>query len=547
MRGVRRIALGAGGRKWQSPGPAFRLPPPWVALRFYHYVMAKGKYQKPASGAVLNLKPCLDRRRYIRRYILSFIVQHLRRGGLICATLWFAGGRLEAGGEPVCRVKIQVDTQTVVSRIAPDFMGLGYETSAVAQSNYFSAKNTTLVHLYQNLSPNGLIRIGGNISDHTQYIPDGVAKVQTEEGVTVINQASLVELGKFVRATGWKVMWGLNLRSSSPAAAAREARAVNAALGSALHSFEIGNEVDFQSQFANSYEAYHTAYLAYKLAIRSALPQAPFSGPDVGGSLDWLTAFAATEAKDVKLLTHHYYRSGADNPKATIETLLKHDDQWDVRLDKLQAISRNEGVSYRINEVNSFSGGGKTGVSDTFAAALWCLDYMFELASHGGAGINVETDINQHAWISHYSPIVHDATGHCHAQPEYYGMLAFALAGKGDLLKLTLDKGEINLSAHATKDKRGRLWLTVVNRDLMRDAEVEAVLPAGFATAAAFRLKAPAVNSLDQVTFAGAEVSTNGRWTAGMPERLAVSQGAVHLQVPHASAVLVRVQAGRDF
>jgi hypothetical protein len=496
--------------------------------------MAKGNHQKPDGGAALNLKPSLAG----RCPLLSFIVQHLRCGGLICVALWCAGGRLEAADEPV---KIQVDAQTVVSRIAPDFIGLGYETSAVAQSNYFSAKNTALVHLYHNLSPHGLIRIGGNISDHTQYIPDGVPAVQTEEGVTIINQASLVKLGKFARATGWKVMWGLNLRSGSPAAAAQEALAVNAALGSALHSFEIGNEVDFQSQFANHYDAYHTAYLAYKPAIRSALPQAPFSGPDVGGNLDWLTAFAATEAKDVKLLTHHYYRSGADNPKATIETLLKHDDKWDVRLDKLQAISRNEGVGYRINEVNSFSGGGKTGVSDTFASALWCLDYMFGLAAHGCAGINVETDINQHAWLSHYSPIVHDAAGHCRAQPEYYGMLAFALAGNGDLLKLALGKGDINLSAYATQDKRGRLWLTVVNKDLTQDAEVEAVLPAGYANAAAFRLKAPSVNSKDQVTFGGAEVSADGQWTAGLPEQVAVSQGAVHLQAPHASAVVVRV------
>jgi len=31
-------------------------------------------------------------------------------------------------------------------------------------------------------------------------------------------------------------------------------------------------------------------------------------------------------------------------------------------------------LEYRINEVNSFSGGGKEGISDTFGSALWCLD-----------------------------------------------------------------------------------------------------------------------------------------------------------------------------
>lgn len=468
----------------------------------------------------------------------------LHRAFLICLAAWLAGTTLLAGDAAMTPVKIVVDTQTVVSRMAPDFIGLGYETSAVAQSNYFSVRNASLIHLYRNLTPHGLIRIGGNISDHTRYVPDAAPEVHPEEGVTILNHTSLIELGEFARATGWKVMWGLNLRSGSHADATREALAVSAALGGTLHSFEIGNEVDFQPQFAKNYAAYHAAYLDYKSAIRSALPQAPFSGPDVAVNLDWLAAFAPVEARDIKLLTAHYYRSGAGNPNATMATLLQHDDNWDAKLDKFEGISRNQGVGYRINEVNSFSGGGKTDVSDTFAAALWSLDYMFVLASHGCAGINLETDINQHAWISHYSPIVHDATGHCRARAEYYGMLAFALAGNGDVVKLTLAKTNINLSAYATKDRESHLWLTVVNMDLSRNADAEAVLPQGYGPAVAYWLKAPSVQSKDGITFAGAEVSTDGTWKAGTAEAVTVNQGAAHLQIPFASAIVVEFGTG---
>jgi len=35
-------------------------------------------------------------------------------------------------------------------------------------------------------------------------------------------------------------------------------------------------------------------------------------------------------------------------------------------------------------------GGGKPGVSDTFASALWRLDYMFLLASYDCEGLNLE-------------------------------------------------------------------------------------------------------------------------------------------------------------
>ena len=118
--------------------------------------------------------------------------------------------------------------------------------------------------------------------------------------------------------------------------------------------------------------------------------------------------------------------------------------------------------------MNSFYGGGKPGVSDTFASALWCLDYMFLLASYGCEGLNLETDVNQMAWVSHYSPIFRDATGQLIARPEYYGMLAFAVAGKGSLVKLTASRTDVNLSVYATKSIGSPLWVIAVNKDLSR-------------------------------------------------------------------------------
>ncbi len=224
--------------------------------------------------------------------------------------------------------------------------------------------------------------------------------------------------------------------------------------------------------------------------------------------------------------------------------MLRPDRGWEARLKNLRQLCQEKGLHYRINEVNSFSSGGRPGVSDTFGSALWCLDYMFQLAAHDCDGINLQTDINQLGFISHYSPIVHDpATGKCSARPEYYGMLAFALAGKGDLVKLSLDQGPVNLSAYATKDGTGSLWITVINKDFSQDADVEATLPAGYATATAFRLQAPTLESQDHVTLAGTEVAADGKWAPGPSEPVAVKEGALRLPLPHASAVLLRLQA----
>jgi hypothetical protein len=456
--------------------------------------------------------------------------------------LLFICARLSAQDERADAVNIRVDPNAVMSRISDDFLGFGYETSAVSQSNFFSPKNITMARLYRNLSSHGLIRIGGIISDHAKYIPDGAPVARAQKEVTIFNQANLADLGGFAQATGWKVMWGLNLGTGSADKAAAEALAVNEALGSSLQSFQIGNEVEDLRRFHKSYESYHSTFLDFKAAVRAVLSAAPFSGPDSVGNWLYITNFVATESGDMKLLTTHYYRGGAGSTNATLKRLLQRDTNWDKKLEKLRQLCRGKNLAYRINEVNSFSGGGKAGVSDTFGSALWCLDYLFILASHECEGVNIETDINQLGFISHYSPIVHDDTGQCRVRPEYYGMLAFATAGQGDVVKLTLDKGDINLTAYATKNPRGILWLTVVNKDFSRNAAVRVVLPAGFSTAEVFRLRAPSMESTDQVTFAGTQVSPDGRWAPGPPEKLTIDGDAARVVVPHASAALLCIR-----
>ena len=216
-----------------------------------------------------------------------------------------------------------------------------------------------------------------------------------------------------------------------------------AVAGDRLLAFEIGNEPDLFSHAKHrppgyGYEPWLADYRRYKTALRAQLPGIPFAGPDVAGKTDWVTRFAADEGKDAVLLTHHYYREG-QNPGSTIEKLLGVDPKLQTQLEQLRAASRSCGVPYRICEVNSFSGGGRPGVSNTLAAALWVLDYMFTLASNGCSGVNMETGVNQLGFISSYSPIGDDEQGHHSAAPEYYGMLAFSLAGRGDLLPVEID------------------------------------------------------------------------------------------------------------
>lgn len=451
-------------------------------------------------------------------------------------------GLTPAAAQSTGEITLAIDTVQGAAPIAPDFTGLGYEKSAIALPAYFSPDDTVLIRLYRLLSPHGLIRIGGNVSDHTRYEEKGVSQAHTERETTVINHRDLVRFAAFARATGWRVMWGLNLGTGSPEAAAAEAAAVAQALGPALGSFQVGNEVDLQGHYQHKYpdfDSYYADYLSFRKAILLRVPGAPFSGPDVAGNLNWFRQFAERQSPGIRTLTFHYYRTGARNPKATIDTLLAEDTRWTARTGQLAEISRQKGVPYRINEVNSFSGGGKEGVSDVFASALWCLDYMYRLAAAGCGGVNIETDINQLGWISHYSPVVHDSTGRISVRPEFYGMLAFALGGRGRIFRTSLHAAPPGCTAYATGRPGGALWITLINKEAAKDVRVRIALPRAYRRVRAYTLSAPSLESVSDVTLGGTTVGPDGRWNAVAAPGKLRNPRAFRADVPHGSALVL--------
>jgi hypothetical protein len=418
-------------------------------------------------------------------------------------------------------------------------MGLGYEISSVSERGLLTASNRAYVQFVRTLAPAGVIRIGGNTSDYASWSPNGPAVSSPK--ATVVDRRGLVDLGTFLRATGWRLVWGFNLGRGSIDQAVDEAAAVAASVGDSLLAFEIGNEPDLfpgvHRPASYSYADYYAEYRRFKQAIRDKLPNAPFAGPDVIIHADWLEQFAGTEAADIKLLTHHYYAEGPpDNPTSTIENLLKPNAILPGLLGRLEAASNSAHVPYRICETNSCFGGGKPGVSDTMAAALWGLDFLFTLAQFSAGGVNMETGVNHLGFLSYYTPMSADGV-----RPLYYGMLAFGLASRGDRIQLTLENAGLNITAYAVRSNSGDLWLTLVNKEAARDARVRAACP-GIATGSAFRLTAPSLSSKDGVLLGGSAVSNAGKWAAGAAEPIRIISGELEIAVPAASAALLRLR-----
>jgi Glycosyl hydrolase family 79 C-terminal beta domain len=440
-------------------------------------------------------------------------------------------------------VTVSVHTDQPLASIAPDFMGLGFETSSVGRLGVMSRAARSHVELIRSLSPRGIIRIGGNTSDYARYSARDPAAASAY--ATVINDAVLKDLGGFLDATGWNLIWGFNLGRATEAEAVAEAEILVPIVGERLIACEIGNEPDL---FVNakhrgqySYEAWLADYRRYKGALRARFPHLAFAGPDVAGNADWLRRFADDEGKDSVLLTAHYYREH-QNDTSTIEKLLNPDPNLQSKIDQWHAASQSCARPYRICETNSFSGGGRPGVSDTMTGALWVLDFMYTLAANGCSGVNMETGMNHLDFMSSYSPIADDEHGHYAAKPEYYGMLAFSLGAKGKLLRTDVTTQSPEIKAYATRSDHGALAITLINKGATAyAADLQIAGPPAGRRATIVRLIAPSVDAKSGVTLGGAAVTSEGAWKATNSESTQVAGGKLSVRLPAYSAAICTV------
>lgn len=421
-----------------------------------------------------------------------------------------------------------------------NFTGLGYEMSSVAPLGLLGTTNHRYVALIEGLGAEGVLRVGGIVANYTRYQPDGT--ITAERQNTVITHASLAQFAALLKKIGWTAIWSVNFAQGSIEEAVVEVHAVAAALGPQLLAIEIGNEVENyargQHPFRKApydYETYRREYSEWHAAISKVVPNVRFAAPDTASSVEWVEHMAEDSKGDVQLLTTHYYRNG--QTRGSTEQLLLPDPRLKEVLIRLRTASQKSGIPWRMCETNSFSGGGRPGVSDTFIGALWTLDFMLLLAEYGCAGVNIETGVNQLGFVSSYSPIQDDGKDVNSAGVPYYGMLAFATAMSGchQILPIELETEGTNVTAYVLGAGGKPLSVVLVNRDNTRDAHLS-IAELGMGSVSALRLTAPAPDSRTDVTFGGAAVDADGQWKAKSQERVRSSS----ITVPRMSAVVVR-------
>jgi hypothetical protein len=447
------------------------------------------------------------------------------------------------GGVPVTGTPVPgtvtVDPATTVGKVMPGYLGLSYEKSHLTDS-FFTGTNAPLIALAKLLGPSCILRLGGNSVDATSWLATAPPTTGGTIG-THIGTADVDSLQNFLNATGWRTIYAVNLKTSTPAAAAAEVTYAAQKLGNNVYSWEIGNEID---HYPGTYASKVAMWEGEATAIRGAVPNAPLSGPAAG--TDWAgtaVPFAKSEAGKIFLLTMHYYRGNGHVPSATMAQLLAPDPGLLTMLKALQGAvtSNNISSSYRLDECNSYFGHGAPGVSNAYGAALWAIDFLFVGAQNGSTGVNFHGGGPGQDGPTPflYTPIEEMNGAVTGVQPIFYGILFFAMAGNGNVLATTAKAGALNFTAYAIAQGDGSTNVVLNNKDAMSPVQAVVDVGASVSSAEVVYLLGPSLAATTGVTLAGGTVSGAGAYTPAAPFALPVSGKTVTVTLPPASAALV--------
>lgn len=475
-----------------------------------------------------------------------------RRRFLTTTASTLVAASLYTNGQSNARVALAIPQEATGPHMPIDFVGLSYEVQQLKDPSFFSAKNTGLVHAFKALSTTGVLRLGGNTSEFAYWKPkpDSVEPEHPQVREVVgepkaqyyaVTPEAVRNLASFLEAAGWNCIYGIGMGTNTPARADEEAAFVAETLGKRLQYFQIGNEADLFDRHLRdpktwSAKTYLAEWLTLARAIAARVPAAQFGMPDVASNVSWLTEIAdqwssIQNPPHVTTLTHHYYFGGpATNPEVNIPNLLKPATMQKVQntANVASAAANKIGARVRMTEGNTCYRGGKPGVSDVFAAALWAADYSLLLADnnysgvnlHGGTGKSVANSVGgflpgdqllqaqgaspeQIATHPHpfYTPIATFGSEYV-LEPVAYG-LKFAGSFSGATLFKTdfstkLQAGGANARAYAAKLPSGETSVIILNKDDARDVEVELDFGRDISgTVDSETLHAPALDSRD--------------------------------------------------
>ncbi len=440
---------------------------------------------------------------------------------------------------PVATAAFSVNRSTTSTILNSTFAGLSYEKGYL-HVPIFTGTNAASIAMFSLLGPS-ILRIGGNSVDTTTWTPGGPGGTKGQAA-----PADVDALAAFLKATGWQVIYGINLAQNTASLAASEATYVAKALGSSLYGFEIGNEPDlYHSNTAypasiGTYAGFRSTWESFVAAIRADVPGAIFTGPAAAyNATAYTIPFASDESARNVLLTQHYYRANGQLATSTIELLLMPDPSLPTSLGPLVAAAKSNGLrGFRMGECGSFYNGGAPGVSDAYGTALWALDYLFVLATNGATGANFHGGGSGPG----YTPISDSNGVVVEARPAFYGMLAFAQTANGKLGTTTIHTAPSSFTAYCVARSDGSLNIVAINKDPATTILASIALDRPTTSLTTLALSGSSLSATEGTTLGTASIGSDGSWHPTRATSAFAQTSALGIAVPPASALVLTVQ-----
>jgi len=468
-----------------------------------------------------------------------------------------------------------------IAKIPADFIGLSYEAMQLEDPTFFSPANKGLITEFRHLSPRGVLRLGGNTSEFGWWKaspsdqPPSRTSGKVDNGepppttIFPITPEAIRNLDGFLRATGWTCIYGLNLGFAVEAADVAEAQFVAKTLGSRLLYFQLGNEVDMFNRHLRDpktwgVDQYLKEWIPLALAVQKAVPGAKFGMPDVASDVSWLPKIAdlwpsLPEKPNVTMLSHHYYWGGPPaSPNTTIERLMKPAPAVASKAALTREAADKMHLPYRMTEGNTVYQGGKPGLSDVYASALWGAGYLFELMSLGYAGVNLHGGSGHAQAVSvggslrgeqimkdpnaphpkpFYTPIANEGTlagsgvdGKLNSkyvlEPVGYGMKFASRFAGTTLLPIDFNPGTVNAVAYAARRADNKVIIAILNKDATQG----------------LTLTTPAANILEVLSGTALDQTETHLTTGGKSVKTAKASDGQTIIIPAHTAVMLQLR-----
>ena len=437
------------------------------------------------------------------------------------------------------------------------YLGLSLEYSALpayAGTNP-NRPDPVFVALVRNLGPGQVLRIGGDSADWTWWPIPGEAR---PPGVTYNLGSGWVTLARTLHdELGARFILALNLQADDTTVATVEAHRLLSGIGShAIDAFELGNEPELYGQYPwyrNSQgtgvlgrpDTYSfTDFQADFARFSAALPHETLAGPTTGG-VGWfskLSQFLADQSRVRIVALHRYplqlcHTSSQAGNYPSVANLLGPEASTGFAdsFASVVSVAHGRGLPLRIDELNTVSCGADPAVSQTFAAALWVLDTLFELDRVGVDGVHMHTFPGAGYELFHGGAV----------SPEYYGLLAFARADPaGSRLAGVASDAPSDVKVWATIGADGRERVVVINKDPNRSHTVRLALTGAHGDATLEFLTAPSVEDHGGVTLGGQSINpATGRLDGPLSTTtVSAHSGRYPVTVPAGSAALLALR-----